>query len=60
MNKPLPPSDEGGGFCAAKDGGREQESSKYKAYLSLSHLTATAPSSEGAKVVVSFYPTNKL
>ena len=44
----MPPSDEGGGFCVAKDEGREK-SSKLKAFLSLSHLTVTAPSSEGAE-----------
>jgi len=46
----LPPSDEGGGFCEAKDGGREQKRSKFKTFLSLSHLAVTAPSSEGAYI----------
>jgi len=39
-----------GGFCEAKDGGREQKRSKFKTFLSLSHLAVTAPSSEGAYI----------
>ena len=43
----MPPSDEGGGFCVAKDGGRD----RFIVYLispSVS-LCSTAPSSEGAE-----------
>ena len=46
---PFPPSDEGGGFCEAKDGGRDNIFRKQIVFLSPSRDDATtAPSSEGA------------
>ena len=52
----VPPSDEGGGFCGAKVGGRDSRGTAPPlhrpgaVYLSLSHRLAAmpAPSSEGA------------
>ena len=50
----LPPSDEGGGFCEAKDGGREKLKQNIKPTVSLPQfrLRSTAPSSEGAKYCI--------
>ena len=48
----TPPSDEGGGFCEAKDGGRERQKLYKSTYLRKINLSLsvhdTAPSSEGA------------
>ena len=45
----MPPSDEGGGFCEAKDGGREYKSPTNLIISLPQSASLTAPSSEGAE-----------
>ena len=60
LYKPLPPSDEGGGFLRSKKTEGETENTVNKHFLSLSHeFLVPAPSSEGANDI-SIQPSDKL
>ncbi len=59
LYKPLPPSDEGGGFLRSKKTEGETENTVNKHFLSLSHeFLVPAPSSEGANDI-SIQPSAK-